>query len=265
MTEAGRALRTRWPEMLFAATLWLSAYLIAYGPGIMTALQLFTPDTQATPTADPSAAGTEEYILSWVATAIGLVFASGAIALSVLDTPRTRWLPCPAHRCVTAAGLYGMVAFVSLVVALLIADATTSGTSINTGLPGWVDIANALNAGIGEEIIVLAAPVFIAAAAFGDHQRALIALLAIAVPARLAYHLYYGPAVLGLLIWATVAIVIFWKWRSWQVLAAFIIVHTVIDLLDTWTERQIFALICTAAALVAAVIGRRAETDGDMP
>ncbi len=95
----------------------------------------------------------------------------------------------------------------------------------NSGVPKYYVVLNVLDgftAGIVEEIVVL-----------GFLVRRLEqlnlpgwAVVAIAVAVRGSYHLYYGWRVLPIIVWATVTVILYRRWRR---LAPFIIVHMLWD------------------------------------
>lgn len=94
--------------------------------------------------------------------------------------------------------------------------------------PGiWPQVATALRAGIGEEIIVLAAP----AAVLRFYRIPAAPAIIILVFLRLAYHLYYGwTGIWWLVPWAVVSAVVYWRWRDLRVLALLIVIHIIFDL-----------------------------------
>ena len=79
-----------------------------------------------------------------------------------------------------------------------------------------------LIAGIGEELVVVA---FLVVAM--ERLGAKVWLIyVVAVVARLAYHVYYGPDVIGLAVWAVAAV---WIFRRTRLIVPSILAHTLWD------------------------------------
>jgi hypothetical protein len=81
-----------------------------------------------------------------------------------------------------------------------------------------LDLTASLNAGIVEETVVLA--FLVTTLEHAGRPRAEIA--AVALVCRGAYHIYYGPGALGILVWAAVFLWLFWRFRS---VVPMVIVH----------------------------------------
>lgn len=94
--------------------------------------------------------------------------------------------------------------------------------------PGiWPQVAAAVRAGVGEEIIVLAVP----ATVLRFYRVRTVPAVIILVLLRLAYHVYYGwTGIWWLVPWAVVAAVVYWRWRDLRVLALLIVIHIAFDL-----------------------------------
>ena len=73
-----------------------------------------------------------------------------------------------------------------------------------------LDLSASFNAGIVEETVVLA--FLVTTLEHAGRPRAEIA--AVALVCRGAYHIYYGPGALGILVWAAVFLWLFWRFRS---------------------------------------------------
>lgn len=94
--------------------------------------------------------------------------------------------------------------------------------------PGiWPQVITAVQAGVGEEIIVLAAP----ATVLRFYRVPTALAITILVLLRLAYHLYYGwTGIWWLVPWAVVSAVVYWRWRDLRVLALLIVIHIIFDM-----------------------------------
>ena len=98
----------------------------------------------------------------------------------------------------------------------------TPGTGHAPGYFVILDVVNGLTSGIVEEIVVLGFLV----RRLEQLNLPSWAVVAIAVAVRGSYHLYYGWGVLPILVWATVTVILYRRWRR---LAPFIIVHMLWD------------------------------------
>ena len=83
-------------------------------------------------------------------------------------------------------------------------------------------VPQSLMAGIGEELLLVAFLV-VAMERLGANGPT---IYVVAVVLRIAFHLYYGPPVMGLVIWALVAV---WIFRRTRTVMPLIIVHTLWD------------------------------------
>jgi hypothetical protein len=83
-------------------------------------------------------------------------------------------------------------------------------------------LPQSLMAGIGEELLLVA---FLVVAMERLGAKAPL-IYTVAVILRLAFHLYYGPAAIGLVLWALVAV---WIFRRTRLVMPLIIVHTLWD------------------------------------
>jgi hypothetical protein len=91
------------------------------------------------------------------------------------------------------------------------------------------DAATSINAGITEELVVLAFVVTTLLAA----RRKPAEILAVAVVLKVSYHLYYGPGAVGITVWAALFAWLFWRTRS---LVPLIVVHVWWDLVVTFSD-----------------------------
>jgi hypothetical protein len=73
-----------------------------------------------------------------------------------------------------------------------------------------LDLSAAANAGVTEEIVVLAFLV----TTLEQARRPRLEIAAVALVCRGAYHIYYGPGAIGILVWAGVFLWLFWRFRS---------------------------------------------------
>lgn len=93
--------------------------------------------------------------------------------------------------------------------------------------PVLEDVFWALDAGIGEEIIVLAVPVTILCFLRVPLRWALVVLVSL----RVAYHLYYNAVgVIWLLPWAIVSVLVYWQWSDRRLLVGLISAHALFNL-----------------------------------
>lgn len=108
---------------------------------------------------------------------------------------------------------------------ILLHDIGVRSISPGSGGPGYyvvLDVVNGITSGIVEEIVVLGYLV----RRLEQLNLPSFAVVAVAVVVRGSYHLYYGWGVLPILLWATVSVVLYRKYRR---LLPFIIVHVVWD------------------------------------
>lgn len=108
----------------------------------------------------------------------------------------------------------------------------------------------ALSAGVGEEVLVLAVPVFVLKSARVPFAAALPLLVAM----RVAFHLYYGYSVLWLLPWAIGVTALYWRWPSPKVLCALIIAHTGYDI-PSMLGANLQTVTVVAAVMVVVAVG----------
>jgi hypothetical protein len=85
-----------------------------------------------------------------------------------------------------------------------------------------LDLSAALNAGVVEELVVLG--FLVTTLEQAGRPRAEIAVVALVC--RGAYHIYYGPGAVGILLWAATFLWLFWRFRS---LVPMVIVHVCWD------------------------------------
>jgi len=121
---------------------------------------------------------------------------------------------------------------------------TTTNPSAATLL---FDAAHSVQAGFVEECVVLAFLV----ATLRQARRPTAEIVAVAVLCRVSYHLYYGPGVLGIAVWAAVFAWLYLRTRS---LVPLIAVHCCWDLVVTFAQRWPSVAGFAALAMVAVVI-----------
>ncbi len=92
------------------------------------------------------------------------------------------------------------------------------------GSDTFLDVSLAVQSGIVEEVVVLAFLV----TTLEQARRPRLEIAAVAVLCRMAYHIYYGPGVAGILVWAIVFLWLFWRFRS---VVALIVTHVCWDAL----------------------------------
>jgi hypothetical protein len=102
-------------------------------------------------------------------------------------------------------------------VAFFVGSIVTSALATGNFPFGHVNVANtvldlsaAVNAGVTEEIVVLAFLV----TTLEQARRPRLEIAAVALVCRGAYHIYYGPGAIGILVWAGVFLWLFWRFRS---------------------------------------------------
>jgi hypothetical protein len=123
-------------------------------------------------------------------------------------------------------------AALGLVVGSLVTSALATGSfpfGHQSAANTVVELLAALNAGIVEETVVLA--FLVTTLEQAGRPRGEIAVVALVC--RGAYHIYYGPGALGILIWAAVFLWLFWRFRS---VVPMIIVHVCWDSLVFLTQ-----------------------------
>lgn len=73
-----------------------------------------------------------------------------------------------------------------------------------------LELVLSVNAGVLEEVVVLGFLV----TTLEQAGRPRLEIAAVALLCRAAYHIYYGPGVVGILVWAAVFLWLFWRFRS---------------------------------------------------
>ncbi len=95
-----------------------------------------------------------------------------------------------------------------------------------------LNLFHAVQAGFIEEVVVLAFVVV----TLEQARRPRPEIIAVALVLRASYHIYYGPGVLGILIWAPVFLWLFYRFRT---IVPLIVVHSawdvIITLADHWS------------------------------
>jgi Type II CAAX prenyl endopeptidase Rce1-like len=92
-----------------------------------------------------------------------------------------------------------------------------------------LNLFHAAQAGFIEEVVVLAFVVV----TLEQARRPRPEIIAVALVLRASYHIYYGPGVLGILIWAPVFLWLFYRFRT---IVPLIIVHSAWDLVITLAD-----------------------------
>ena len=142
--------------------------------------------------------------------------------------------------------------------ALIVGSIVTSALATGSYPFGHVDAANtvlelsaSINAGFVEEIVVLG--FLVTTLEQAGRPRWEIALVALAC--RGAYHIYYGPGVVGILLWAAVFLWLFWRFRS---IVPMIILHVTWDSLvflgQVDNAFSVLLILCLLALIVVAAI-----------
>lgn len=112
-------------------------------------------------------------------------------------------------------------------------------------------LADAVQAGFIEEIVVLAFVVV----TLEQARRPRAEIVVVALILRCAYHIYYGPGVLGILVWASIFIWLFLRFRS---IVPLIAVHSawdfIIMLIHQWKNIAPFEMLLFLLLFVVAPI-----------
>lgn len=112
-------------------------------------------------------------------------------------------------------------------------------------------VADSIQAGIVEELVVLAFLVV----TLRQARRPLWEIALVALVLRGSYHIYYGPGVVGILVWAAIFL---WIYLRTQALIPLIVTHAVWDMVgflsQRWAAVAGFALLVTVAIWIAAPI-----------
>ncbi len=213
--SAGRA----YAEVLGVAALF-------FGAGVVAAAWSLT----ATPP--------RQYVVSWSDSTVGI---ASNVALGVLSVlvpillaerrglrPRAIGLGAPPPPPWWTGLRMAAWAAAALTAGSLVTEALTSSNPLldvpfsyaNLSL----ELVHFLQAGFIEEVVVLG--FLVATLEQARRPRAEIVVVALAV--RMSYHIYYGPGVLGIAVWALVFLWLFFRFRS---LVPLIVVHSSWDLL----------------------------------
>lgn len=252
-----------------AAAFAFGAYLFGYGIGVYSAVVSAMNGGVGGAVTAP-----KDIAVVILLTVIGLVLAGVALVLAgavhhTVPIRRnggvTARLSLPTTAAVIAA--YALALAVSnLALEAMIARGWSLPDPDLVGTPIAVRVAESLNAGIGEEVIVLAT---LTAAVVALRVPAPLAL-SVLVLARMAYHLYYGWGVLAIGIWAVAVTLLWWRWRAPAILLGFIVLHTLFDVTLHWSmwlhwpegTMRITALFgAPAVAVLAACAVHRYRTD----
>jgi CAAX prenyl protease-like protein/uncharacterized protein DUF2510 len=112
-------------------------------------------------------------------------------------------------------------------------------------------VADSVQAGIVEELVVLAFLVV----TLRQARRPLWEIVVVALVLRGSYHIYYGPGVVGILVWAAIFL---WIYLRTQALVPLIVTHSAWDtvgfLSQRWAAVAGIALLVTVAIWIAAPI-----------
>lgn len=94
-------------------------------------------------------------------------------------------------------------------------------------------VADSINAGIVEEFVVLAFVVV----TLRQARRPLWEVTVVALVLRCSYHIYYGPGVVGILVWAAI---FYWLYLRFQCLVPLVICHAAWDTVSFLSQRWSF-------------------------
>ncbi|GAB4583388.1 CPBP family glutamic-type intramembrane protease [Nocardia sp. IFM 10818] len=205
----------------------LVAYLVAFGLPIVGAVRSLTdPDSTAVLTESDLMRFTAFNVLAIVVAAgVYIAFRRAGVPLGGVATAGRRGLRVAAF----VAGIWTVSQMLSLPITLIIdalvdsPDYPDTSTTASTALQGIAWASWAFAAGFGEEIIANAAVVRTCEL----YRAPAWVVYSVAVVARLAYHVYYGWAVLEKTIWALGAA---WAYRNSRIIWPLIAIHTFHDL-----------------------------------
>ncbi|MEO9329995.1 CPBP family intramembrane glutamic endopeptidase [Gordonia aurantiaca] len=202
----------------------VTVYLLVFAEGIVDSLR----HAGRSGTVAELSASVATSVTWFVWTILGV-----SCVLAALRVRRPRWpspgrwpwssTRAPTETVLGAAGIVALAFFVEGVVTIPLVN--------RLGLLNWfdtpdatvtTDVIDSLAAGIGEEILAVAAPVTVMRF-YRVPGRVAIPVL---VAARMAYHLYYGYAgVWWLAPWALCVAVVYWRWPDIRLLGALIALH----------------------------------------
>ncbi|MCL2394827.1 MAG: CPBP family glutamic-type intramembrane protease [Acidimicrobiaceae bacterium] len=111
--------------------------------------------------------------------------------------------------------------------------------------------ASSLNAGVIEEVVVLGFVV----ATLRQARRPMWEVLVVAVVLRASYHVYYGPGVVGILIWGSVFVWLYLRTRSLlPIMAVHFAWDTTVFMSQRWPVAILFGLLIVFVMVIAAPI-----------
>lgn len=258
--ETGTSESRQWWASLLLAMGWLICLVPYVLAGTWQSIHLL----QSPPEEAASSIESSDQILWWIVTAV-------VAGWAVLLARAAEWTaPQVRTRAIYAAGATYTLAIAVGVLVLVpwLDDLGWLRSYPADSLPIWIGVGEAVSAGVGEELVVLALGV---AALAGVTQRRwwTVAALTLLVAARLSYHLYYGWGVLWLVPWAISAAALAWFIRSWWVIVVFAVVHTAYDIIAFCASdvRPYAVAMCLGSIAVLAWIGggRRTAVQRDGP
>jgi membrane protease YdiL (CAAX protease family) len=168
-----------------------------------------------------------------------------------LDLPRKPDGTRAAGQTVRVAA-WALVAFIagSVITSALATGDYNAPTNLNAAFLFYSSTAS-LNAGVVEEMVVLGFVVV----TLQQARRPLWELVLVGLVLRSSYHIYYGPGVIGILVWGSAFIWLFLRTRS---LLPIIVVHFCWDLTvflgSRWSWITLVALLVGLGLVVAAPI-----------
>lgn len=137
----------------------------------------------------------------------------------------------------------------SIVTSLLATGNYPNGSSSYPELT--VNLFHAAQAGFIEEIVVLAFVV----STLEQARRPRPEIVAVALLLRMSYHIYYGPGVVGILIWASVFL---WLYLRFRTVVPLIVVHSSWDIVifgeHRWHSVAIVQILGALALFVTAIV-----------
>ncbi|WP_336794282.1 hypothetical protein [Gordonia malaquae] len=238
-----------WPEWAAALTVALMAYGAAYGLSIQTSIDSWSTVPGGRIEASSDLGGEVTWFLvTLVACVAAVAMVRGRMLRWPWSQERTPW-----SLTLAVAGMAMSLTMLGIVIKHMLGN--------NTGMTGGgitpVEIAlTVVRAGVGEEILVLAVPVFL--------MKSIGVRFAVALPIlvvlRVAYHLYYQWETVFLVPWAIGLAVIYWRWPTGRVLLGLIGAHILYDTLafvQPFGHPYVVMVGCTVVLLGAGcVVGR---------
>lgn len=256
------------PRRAAAISMAVVAYLTGYGLAAYVAISTFSTSTGSSDITGTHAWFVESALTLLTAFA-GVVIANGATETLGKAAQREWWwgrrASRPGANALSVAVFFGSVVIGAVLVQLL---HSAGGPALASGSQGpWTYVTlTALGAGVGEELVVVALPVVLVRFCWPGRRwstGAAVGFVALLACLRLAYHLYYGPSTLTLVLWAVAVPIVYLKvGKVWPL----ILCHLAYDLwvnvtIPGWSPTAYYLpLAAITAAALAVWLTRRHST-----